>query len=332
MRKACVLVGTLVLVASASLAASEPMPAGAASSTVSIPITTQTFNYSGDLASYVVVMARVAGGPSVPLELDTGSSGLTIFSSEVGSQAKATGVPYSVAYASGAVVGSLMTGSISLGRLSTPRATKFLSIPQGSHVATALKERYGVDGILGIATATGDAPGPWYSPLLQLPSPYRQGFTLRVAQSGTGSLTVGPVSTPSGASTVAMTRASPATYPGNVPAWDQGVQLCWAANGQTPACGSTLFDIGSPWASIDPISMPNLPKATPPIAVLPGTALSMSSSSGATVWSYSAGETPQSGLTFLLPTGSTPFVTGINFFFNRTVAYNISRGQIVVSP
>ena len=55
--------------------------------------------------------------PSVPVQLDTGSTGLVIDSTAVGKGAHATGEPYSSGYISGAVNGQIETGAVSIGGL-----------------------------------------------------------------------------------------------------------------------------------------------------------------------------------------------------------------------
>jgi hypothetical protein len=65
----------------------RPPPAG----TIAVPIETRQVAGGGETSSIVVVTISVGGGPAVPVQLDTGSSGLTILSSAVGPAAQSTG-------------------------------------------------------------------------------------------------------------------------------------------------------------------------------------------------------------------------------------------------
>jgi hypothetical protein len=147
-RSAAAVLGALTGVAILLIA----VPAGANNAKpVSVPISTESVAVGGVTPSIVVIHIRVAGGPSVPVEVDTGSSGLTIVASDVGRQAKPTGIVESATYVGGRVVGPLMSGPITLGSLTTATSTKFLALPanQNSHDISILRRRYGVEGIFG---------------------------------------------------------------------------------------------------------------------------------------------------------------------------------------
>jgi hypothetical protein len=303
--------------------------AGAASAApVSIPVVTKTITTGSQQISYAVVMASVAGGPTVPFLLDTGSSGVVALSNYVGSQAKSTGKHVTLNYDSGGVTGNLQAGPVKLGPLTSSASTQFVSAAanQTSSLLAGLTA-YGVDGIFGIAPTDSESVYPFYSPLLTMPSPYWKGFTLELARSGTGTLMVGPVSAPSTAVDIPMTADNPAHLSNGEPAWQVGVTLCWSLSAKTAHCGITEVDSGSPVIAVDPYTVPGLPSQNG-LSVDAGTAMALSLPNGSPVWSYTAGNTYPDYLTVYFPHKTEASNTSILFFFDHTVAFNITSGQI----
>jgi hypothetical protein len=302
------------------------------SSPVSVPITTVSVPTSGGSSSYVIVHISVAGGPEVPVQLDTGSAGLVISSSDVGKQAKTTSTVMPIGYVAGTVTGKLAHGSVKIGGLSTRSSTGFVEAPASSAFMASEKKDHGVDGILGIAMGSEDqANSSWFSPLLQLPSPYWKGATLHVATSGTGSLILGPVSPAAGGVSLPMLATTPpATYPGGVPAYQKDVMLCWTAGPGSALCGTTDMDLGSPNLLLDPAGVPNAP-VVQSVVVRSGTPMAVSSPGGVTLWSFPAADSLSPTLVQLLTQGYTTYNTGIGFFFTHTIAYDVAGGQFLIS-
>lgn len=309
-----------------------PSSAASTAKPVTVPITTRTYASAGNFFPFVVVDIRVAGGPLVPVQLDTGSSGLEIFSNDVGTQAKRTNHLITTSFGTGRLVGTLATGPVSIGNVTTSKGTGFavVSPTANSYLASVWRQRYGVVGILGIGTSEAQTQGSLYSPLLQLPAPYWQGTTLHVATTGVGSLVLGPVITTSAAVSVPLVKASPPRYPNGTPAYQVPVNLCWSANTSTPTCGPTAIDLGSTFPTVDPAALPNAPTSQN-VSLASGTAVQVTTPSGTPLWTYTSGNSIQSNVTVLLPQSFPEFNTGIEFFFQHTVAYNVAGGQIVIS-
>lgn len=297
---------------------------------VTVPLTTRSVTDGQSAYDFVVVTIRVGGGPPVPVQLDTGSTGLVVLSSAVGPAGHRTSQRAAIGYASGTVTGQIATGSVTIGGLTTKSSTAFVEVPPNARSVAHLHNAMGVDGIMGIGMANGESPAFPYSPLLQLPSPYWQGVTVQVAQSGAGSLTIGPVQAPAGAVSLPMLPAAPSTYPNGVPAYQKDPDMCWSAGAGAPNCAATDMDLGAPQPLFGPGTLPGA-QVVDSSVIAPGTQVSATTSSGTPIWSFTTGERPPT-VVILLQQGYTQFNTGIGFFFTHTVAYNVAAGKFVVWP
>ena len=330
---------TLVVVAAAGTGISGAgANAGAATPTraVTVPLATQQVGRGTDTASYVVVRISVGRGKTVPVQLDTGSSGLLMLSSAVGRQVRSTGQRIGIPYLRDTVQGTLDTGPVVIGGLSTPSSTGFVVMSASANPTMASNFRSnGVVGVLGIGMANGSALSTiWYSPLLQLPAFYRQGFSLKISARGAGTLTIGPTpSVDNAAGTIAapMTPAVPNRYPNGAPGYQKDANLCWSFAGGSPNCGATDMDIGTAAPIFDPTAVGNAP-VTDNALLTPGTTVTTTTPDGQPVWSYTAGTTAATNLTPLVAQGYTQFNTGINFFFSHTVTYDVAKGEFLLGP
>ncbi len=307
--------------------------AGAASSpqSISIPITTKTVTVGSMPASIATVNVSVAGGPSVPVRLDTGSSGLVIFSTDVGKKTGGSLGSAYLTYGSGTATGQMVRGAVKVGPVTSPSSTVFLSVPDNASDRQGIaSELLGVEGILGIGPSDSQSTFPIYSPLAQLPTPYWQGITVNVAPTGAGTVVAGPVSAPSSATSVPLAPDSPPKFLSGRPAYKITMNMCWKVDASSPQCGPTYADTGSPLPYIDPltISLPNVGG----VIVQPGAQVTLTSPAGAQLWSYSAGATYQSDVTGYFPHQRSGSNTGIQFFFSHTVAFDLAKGQLQVWP
>ena len=299
---------------------------------VSVPITTKTVTQGGAQFNLIVINVSVAGGPTVPVELDTGSSGLVIFSSDVGPKTTGSVGKTLVRYGGGPVVGTATRGPITVGSLTAPANTIFLSLPDTPQNRAQVGSRtLGIEGILGVGPSDNESTFPLYSPLAQLPSPYWQGITVMAASSGTGSLLVGPVNPPSSAISAPLAPDTPPKFASGRPAYLAATSLCWQLAGVPHQCGPTVVDTGTLLTAIDPFTLPGFPAGNG-ISVDAGVQITLTSPSGAQIWSYTTGSTPTTGLTAYFPHKNEPSITGINIFFGRTIAFNLAKGQLQVWP
>lgn len=335
-------VGLVVLLAMTGCAAGSgtaTSPAGSASiggddgsvaatgSPVSVPIT--TYSLSGS-ALAVSVEISVGGGDPVPVTLDTGSAGLLIDSSAVGSQVSATGGPFTQNYASGGVSGSLGTAVVGIGATGTAEpVTIGLVDPSGASSAFPP----GTRGILGVAT-TGTSSAGLLSPSLQLPAPYNAGSTLQVGSTAgaIGTWTLGPVTAPAGSTSVPLVAQSPSgPTPAGYPAFAKDVTLCWTVGSQPTSCAPTDLDTGNDTPALNATTFSGY---GPVHTVIPsGLAVTIAPPNAAPLWSFTTGSTVGADAVKLSALGDqTQFNTGLPFFFGRTVAWNYAGGQLLIGP
>jgi hypothetical protein len=326
----CALAVCALLTASAgSLIVARPAGARTSTNDMSVPIVTKQASDGSWLAT---VDVSVAGGPTVPVQLDTGSSGLVIDSSAVGKGAHPTGQAYSSAYISGAVNGQIETGSVSIGGLKSASSTAF-SVVSPSSSAGKTWASGPIRGILGIAMTDDTSPTPVYSPLLQLSSPYWQGVTVRVAkgQNATGSLVIGPVRESKRALALPMYPATPSTYPNGRPAFQKDTTMCWQIGDIPSSCGLTDMDLGDPSPAVNT----NFRGFHNGDTFNPGQRVSITSPSGTAVWRFKTGSNvsvPNLLRVEPLSADYTEFNTSIGFFFAHSLAYDVTGKQYLISP
>jgi len=310
----------------------SPAAAAAGPRVVTVPLLTRQFHEGSDIRSLVVTKVRVARGKTVSVWLDTGSSGLTILSSALGPAARSTGRQFQFAYLDDPVVGTLEHAAVSIGGLSTPRSTDVVAVSRAADPKLASDLRHvGVVGILGVGMADGATAVAWRSPLQQLPSPYWKGLTVTVHATGAGTLAIGPVTAAADAVAVPMTPATPAHYADGRPAYEKDLDLCWSAGRGPKRCGTTDIDLGAGSPVFDPNALPDA-RVTDHVVITPGTHVRASTPSGEPIWSYTAGTSEAKNVTLLVAQGYTEFNTGINFFFDHVVSYDLAHGRFLLAP
>ena len=298
-------------------------------SDVSVPIITKQ---ASDGSWLVTVNVSVAGGPSVPVQLDTGSTGLVIDSTAIGKGAHSTGQPFSSDYISGAVNGVIETGAVSIGGLKSSSSTAFSVVSASSATGKAWANGP-IRGILGIAMTDDSSPTSVYSPLLQMPGPYWQGVTVNVArgQDAKGSLVIGPVRVSRRAIALPMYPGIPSTYPDGRPAFQKDTTMCWQIGRfASSSCGLTDMDLGDPSPGVNT----NFQGLHDGQDFNPGQAVSITSPSGTPIWSFMTGSNvsvPNLLRVEPLSTDYTEFNTSVGFFFAHSLAYNVRGGEFLIS-
>ena len=310
---------TVVATGAAASSAVSTVTAGSAAAPVVVPVTT-SIGTGG--VPRVIVEISVGGGAPVPVVLDTGSSGLLLDSTAVGSAVNTAGaVSFSKQYVGAALSGSLVQTPVTIGSVTTP--------PIGVVIYDAATAPEGLTsgiarGIMGIAAegVSGTVP-PLYSPAMQLPAPYGDMSTLAVAAQGAGTWTLGPVAAAVGAITVPLQPVSGAAS-GTLNTWEKDLQLCWTFPGAAPTCGNTDLDSGA--ASILVNSTSAVASAASSAAV--GAPVSLGVPDGGALWSFAVG---QEGMLSDISVDSlgatTEFNTGVSFFFDHTVSFDYANGR-----
>ncbi len=325
----CVMAICVLLAATAgSLFVARSAAAKTSSNDVSVPIVT---TQASDRSWLVTVDVSVAGGPVVPVQLDTGSTGLVIDANAVGKGARSTGQPFTSDYLSGAVNGKIDTGAVSIGGLKSASSTAFSVVPSNSSVGKTWASGP-VRGILGIAMTNDESPTPVYSPLLQLPSPYWQGVTVNVAkgQDAKGTLIIGPVRDRPRAVALPMYPATPSTYPDGRPAFQKDTTMCWQIGHIASSCGLTDMDLGDPSPGVNT----NFQGLHNGETFNPGQVVSITSPSGMPLWGFMTGSNvsvPNVLQVEPLSADYTQFNTSIGFFFAHSLAYNVTGKQFLIS-
>lgn len=317
--------GPAAAVAGTSGAASSSLSAatsGTAAPAV-VPVTTTTGTGG---TPRVVVEISVGGGALFPVILDTGSSGLLVDSTAVGSEVNSTGaLSYSKQYVGAALSGSLVQAPVTIGSVTTP--------PIGVVTYDAATAPAGLTsgvarGIMGIASegASGAVP-PLYSPAMQLPAPYGDMSTLDVAQQGAGTWTLGPVATPVGATNVPLQPVSGAAS-GTLNAWAKDLQLCWTFPGAAATCGDTDLDSGAANILVNSTSA----AASAASAAAAGAPVTVGVSGAGPLWSFSIGEDGKLSEVSVDSLGdATEFNTGLSFFYDHVVSFDYANGQALLS-
>jgi hypothetical protein len=324
----CVVAVCVLLAAAGSLLAARSAAAKTSSNDVAVPIVT---TQASDRSWLVTVDVSVAGGPTVPVQLDTGSAGLVIDANAIGKGARSTGQPVTSGYLSGAVNGKIDTGVVSIGGLKSASSTAFSAVPTSSSVGKAWASGP-VRGILGIAMTNDESPTAVYSPLLQLASPYWQGVTVNVAkgEDAKGTLVIGPVRDRKRAGALPMYPATPSTYPNGRPALQKDTTMCWQIGRLASSCGLTDMDLGNPSPGVNT----NFEGLHNGVTFNPGQQVSITSPSGTPLWSFVTGSNvsvPNILRVEPLSADYTQFNTSIGFFFSHSLAYSVTGKQYLIS-
>ena len=294
--------------------------------TIVVPTTTVV---SADGDAQVTVQIEVGGGAPATVLLDTGSSGLLIDSSAVGSQVTDTGQQLDEGFVSGTVTATLGRAPVTIGGIGT-------SAPIGVGLVHSGGEGMfnGTSGILGIASANGPALNPTvFTPVMQLPAPYDAGSTLDIPAGGAGTWTLGPVQAPAGATAIPLVPASggPASYPGGGTVYAKDVPLCWTIGTAAPTCGPTDFDLGNANTAVNATTFADLGASGDTLPA--GTAISVATTQKQPLWSFTSGDTRGQDLVEVAPLGSTTeFNTGIEYFTAHLVAFDYAGGRLLVTP
>jgi hypothetical protein len=319
--------------ASAESTAVMSSDAGADSGEVSMPFSISSF--PGGQGKFFLVAVSVNGVPFNVL-LDTGSSGLRVFSAATLGTPTGEDVPDD--FGSGWLCGPTETAVVGFGGLTTPGPIAFQRVEScdGGEGLMGELASVGIQGIFG-ASLRADAPQDIYSPFEQLGSPLSSGFIIRTGgySSTKGAITFGVSSdTLSGFQPIAL-----APDPGRdsgPPAWMDTPSVCFLVNGaQTnPPCSSTYFDTGSNFAIIqDTAPVPGGLSSSG--MLIPGTTFEAKAPgpTGPDAGSpfdlaFTVGSSPITSLDEVEITQQSENNLGIEVFFRFDVAFDVTKGRL----
>lgn len=293
--------------------------------TVSVPL--QSTTDSG--APRLEVEISVGGGAPFTVVLDTGSTGLFVSKSAVGSATTATGQSYTEDYVSSKLTSELATATVSIGGASTS-SPMTLGLIESDDMGGIFGN---AQGIMGVAPAEGAAAqAGLLSPFVQLAAPYDQGFTVDLTGGSTGTLTLGAPSPASGTISTPLTPlpSAPAAMP-DAKLWAKDVDLCWTIATLAQACGPTDLDTGAPSLLLNSAVVTGVPAGSNGVLDA-GQSIAIATPAGASLWSLQTGTTAGVDLATLDALGSeTSYNTGIAFFTNHVVAFDWATGQLLVT-
>jgi hypothetical protein len=241
----------------------------------------------GANGTFLVARVAVGGGKPVPVIVDTGSGGLMLRRQAVGRRAKISPrIRVLGGYGlSGKVTGSTASGSFTVRGLPSARTTtpiSFGAVKSFGGVAVLLKAT-GTQGIMGIGQLPSSSRS-FFSPLLSLPSPFWEGYTIALQGPGAPKLILGtPTRTASSVSVALLGPRvrvgpfggphTPKKFPSGTPSYQGLFKLCWNIAGQK-ACGPTVADTGNTFGFVGGGLLPNVPNTTGFMA--PGLQISVS--------------------------------------------------------
>jgi len=288
------------------------------------------------------VEVRVGNSKPVPVMLDTGSSGLHIFNTAVntgtGSGVTLTSRLSDITYSGGhRFIGVVANAVVTIGSHATKTPVAFAYVTQAFCIPRKPScpasggipgfEQSGTYGILGIGTQSSG--GGITSPILGMPGYLGKTWSLHLA-GASGTLTLGAqVPAAQSATNIQMRQIGSSS---NGTLWaDASLPLCVHV-GRSNECVRGLFDSGTYTMQISGPALDQAPTITGTDHVVDGTPVAITLS-GATkpFWTFTAGTTKSADLV-TVRTGQGRFVnTGVQAFYDFTVTYDDTTGQIRLS-
>jgi Protein of unknown function (DUF3443) len=329
-------VGVLPFVAGRAAAAS-------AAAIAVVPVTVQGGQGTSGGAD-PVVNVRVGGSKSVPVYLDTGSSGLHIFANAVstGSGVTVSSQKSDITYEGGSkFVGVVASAVVTIGSQATAAPVSFALVNDIRCTAakpacaaaggiSGYESSKGAYGILGIGMQSSQ--GGVTSPLLGMPGGLADSWSLAL-HGTTGRLVLG-------AAASLGRRAAPTTFQlksaGTVagrPLWrDDRVPLCLSV-GTVQQCTHGLFDSGTGSFQISGPVLGQAPTVAGSQQVVAGLAVTVTEPGvAAPFWTFTTGTTKSEDLMRIGPESGSFVNTGVQVFYDFRVLYNDTAGTISLYP
>jgi len=331
----------LVVVGTACISPAAAMSAVARSSPSRVPIT--ILGGQGTLSgARPTVEVRVGNSSPVPVLLDTGSSGLHLFGSAIptgpGSGVTLTSHRADITYSGGhRFVGVVATAVVTIGTAATSAPVRFADVERAFCIPSKPTcpaaggipgfEATGVDGILGIGTQSSG--GNLVSPILGLPGSLGSTWSIHL-KGASGTLILGArLPTGSSATTIPMRPVGSSVTPA---LWaDSGLPLCVSV-GAVDQCVHGLFDTGTYTVQVSGAELNRAPTTSGSDHVTVGTPVAVTLRGAAhPFWTFTAGATKSEDLVTVRP-GRSGFVnSGVQVFYDFTVTYDDTSGQIRLS-
>ena len=257
-----------------------------------------------------------------------------------------TGQADNIEYVDGTELnGPVAQALIHIGKLTTTATVPFQFVQSVTCDPTipdcpAFRGRYrveadGVDGIMGIGMS-GPYPGdPTTNPLLSLPAPYRNSWSIAMQGGGKtlpapGELVLGAHDPSSPAADFALQQQGASVH--GQTTWNDTFNLCWTVGGIS-SCELSVFDSGSDLTILGGTGFASVPTDNPgEIANLStGTSVQASQEVDSNpLWSFTSGAGPMQTV-LVEPSGVDWVNSGVQAFYSFTVTYNQLSGSIFLS-
>lgn len=329
-----VLVGLSVILAACG-GSGDPEPGPPALGGIEIPLAVGTSN-----ADFRATIETSIGGQTQTLLFDTGSTGLSVFTSSVPSSvASLTGSTFQEAFAGGVLLSGVIvstpvtvadtvtSGPIMIRLVQSASCDSGVPDCAAKDGLEAFVKSLGADGIFGAGLWSD---GPVFSPLAQLAS----GVPSTIAvnwQGSVGAVTLDPELDGTPVASLQMPAADPASLANGVDAWNNlAVPVCWQVDGAPTSCTVTELDTGASAMSF-PIGFPGGP--TTNVKEFPsGQQISGSVSAGAPpFYGLTTGRSLGTDLVTVIP-GQSSVDTGLQFFDDFIVVFSLADGSVLLYP
>lgn len=293
-----------------------------------------------------VIEVSVNGSDPLRMLADTGSNILVTFPGALATATTPpfdTGIAHTANYTGTQATGEVATAFVTIGGHTTPQPIAFLDASTCTPACLGTGIGAGLDGILGIGQAqlslsSGPDTYNLYSALAQLGGTIAEGYTVRLATSGS-SLELGAPS-PGPDDIVIPQALATGVYGNGWPIHEKRVDLCFRIDTATQCLGTTV-DTGElsatlmgtvflPWVDLfaHPVHVPGV-DITHEGTVLAGTPISYLTPDGQTVAAWTTSGNPfEAG--YYSTTGVPYLNTGNGFFLGRAVGFDFRRGLIVL--
>lgn len=327
-----------------ALSHGKPIPRIATAHTLTIALRSPADDARPDIT------VRVGDDAPIDVVLDTGSVGLRLFSDLVptgtGKGIHVTGQSDSVEYVDGTQFsGPVAQALVHVGKLTTTTVVPFQlvqsvtcdpTIPDCPASGGASQfQADGVDGIMGIGLS-GPYPGdPTTNPLLSLPAPYRNSWSVAMQGGGRvlpapGTLVLGAHDPTAPAADFSLQQAGASVH--GLQTWNDQFNLCWSVGGIS-SCELSVFDSGSDLTVLGGTGFASVPTNAPgQIATLTtGTAVQASQEVDSNpLWSFTSGDGAMQTV-IVEPSGINWVNSGVQAFYSFTVTYDEVNGSIFLS-
>jgi Protein of unknown function (DUF3443) len=296
------------------------------------------------------ITVRIGNDAPIHVILDTGSVGLRVFSDVVptgtGKGIQVTNQSDSVEYVDGTQFGgSVAKAVVHIGTLSTSTLVPFQLVQSVTCDPAAPDcpasggadqfQADGVDGVMGIGLS-GAYPGdPATNPLLALPSPYRNSWSISMAGGGqtlpaSGTLVLGAKDPSAPAADFALQPYAASVH--GMPTWNDQFNLCWNVGGIS-SCELSVFDSGSDLTVLGGTAFANVSTDNPGEVGMLTTGTSVQASQEVDsnpLWSFTSGGGAMQTVV-VEPSGNDWVNSGVQAFYSFTVTYDEVHGEIFLS-